>query len=42
MLDSNFAYNPSCACDPHWTCRLSPIDSRLEIPVDAGELLPPA
>jgi uncharacterized protein (DUF1684 family) len=41
VLDFNFAYNPSCAYDPRWTCPLSPLDSRLEIPVDAGELLPP-
>ena len=42
VLDFNFAYNPSCAYDPRWTCPLSPLDSRLAIPVDAGELLPPA
>jgi hypothetical protein len=41
VLDFNFAYNPSCAYDPRWTCPLSPLDSRLAIPVDAGELLPP-
>jgi len=41
VLDFNFAYNPSCAYDPRWTCPLSPLDSRLEIPVGAGELLPP-
>jgi uncharacterized protein (DUF1684 family) len=41
VLDFNFAYNPSCAHDPRWTCPLPPLDSRLEIPVDAGELLPP-
>jgi uncharacterized protein (DUF1684 family) len=41
VLDFNFAYNPSCAYDPHWTCPLSPPESRLAIAVDAGELLPP-
>jgi uncharacterized protein (DUF1684 family) len=40
VLDFNFAYNPSCAYDPRWTCPLSPLESRLDIPVDAGELLP--
>jgi uncharacterized protein len=41
VLDFNFAYNPSCAYDPRWTCPLSPAESRLAIAVDAGELLPP-
>ena len=41
VLDFNFAYNPSCAYDPRWTCPLSPPESRLAIAVDAGELLPP-
>ena len=37
VLDFNFAYNPSCAYDPRWTCPLPPRQSRLEIAVTAGE-----
>ena len=37
MLDFNFAYNPSCAYDPRWTCPLPPRQSRLGIAVTAGE-----
>jgi hypothetical protein len=37
VLDFNFAYNPSCAYDPRWTCPLPPRDSRLPMAVTAGE-----
>jgi uncharacterized protein (DUF1684 family) len=37
VLDFNFAYNPSCAYAPHWTCPLPPRQSRLAIAVEAGE-----
>jgi uncharacterized protein (DUF1684 family) len=37
MLDFNYAYNPSCAYAPHWTCPLPPRGSRLELAVEAGE-----
>jgi uncharacterized protein len=37
VLDFNFAYNPSCAYDPRWTCPLAPPESRLPIAVAAGE-----
>jgi uncharacterized protein len=37
VLDFNFAYNPSCAYDPRWTCTLPPRQSRLGIAVTAGE-----
>ena len=40
VLDFNFAYNPSCAYDPHWTCPLPPPESRLACDVQAGELDP--
>jgi uncharacterized protein (DUF1684 family) len=39
ILDFNFAYHPSCAFDPKWACPLAPPDSRLDIPVRAGERL---
>jgi uncharacterized protein (DUF1684 family) len=40
ILDFNYAYHPSCAYDPVWVCPLAPPDSRLAIPVRAGERLP--
>jgi len=39
ILDFNFAYHPSCAFDPRWTCPLSPPENRLDIPIRAGERL---
>jgi uncharacterized protein len=36
-LDFNYAYHPSCAYDPVWVCPLAPPDSRLGIPIRAGE-----
>ena len=39
-LDFNYAYHPSCTYDPVWVCPLAPPDSRLPIPVEAGESLP--
>ena len=40
VLDFNFAYNPSCAYDPRWTCPLAPADNRLAIEIRAGERAP--
>jgi len=37
VLDFNFAYNPSCAYDPRWTCPLAPPANRLPVPIRAGE-----
>ena len=39
VLDFNFAYQPSCAYDPRWTCPLTPPANRLPVPVQAGERL---
>ncbi|WP_211239834.1 DUF1684 domain-containing protein [Jiangella gansuensis] len=39
VIDLNFAYNPSCAYDPAWTCPLAPPGNRLDVPVEAGELV---
>ena len=38
-LDFNLAYHPSCAYDPKWNCPLAPPQSRLTLPVSAGERL---
>jgi uncharacterized protein (DUF1684 family) len=40
ILDFNYAYHPSCAYDPSWVCPLAPPESRLPVPVYAGERLP--
>jgi uncharacterized protein (DUF1684 family) len=39
VLDFNYAYHPSCTYDPSWVCPLAPPDSRLAIPIRAGERL---
>ena len=39
VLDFNYAYHPSCTYDPIWVCPLAPPDSRLAIPIRAGEQL---
>jgi uncharacterized protein (DUF1684 family) len=40
VVDFNFAYHPSCAFDPRWTCPLAPTENRLPLEVRAGERLP--
>lgn len=40
ILDFNYAYHPSCAYDPRWSCPLAPPANRLGIPIRAGERLP--
>ncbi|HEV2356780.1 MAG TPA: DUF1684 domain-containing protein [bacterium] len=42
VLDFNFAYNPSCAYDPRWTCPLAPPGNRLPMALRAGERTAPA
>ena len=37
-VDFNFAYNPSCAHYPGWTCPLPPVENRLPGAVTAGEM----
>lgn len=39
VLDFNYAYHPSCAYDPRWSCPLAPRDSWLDLPVRVGERL---
>jgi uncharacterized protein len=39
VLDFNYAYHPSCTYDPVWVCPLAPPDSRLNVPIHAGERL---
>lgn len=39
VLDFNFAFHPSCAWDPKWSCPLAPPENRLDIRIEAGEQL---
>lgn len=39
VIDFNFAFHPSCAFDPVWSCPLSPPENRLDLPIEAGERL---
>ncbi len=36
-VDFNYAYNPSCAYDPHWACPLAPRENWVPVAVTAGE-----
>ncbi|MFF0268172.1 DUF1684 domain-containing protein [Kribbella sp. NPDC004536] len=38
VVDLNFAYNPSCAYSPEWTCPLAPATNSLEVELPVGEL----
>ena len=40
VVDLNFAYNPSCAYDPSWSCPLAPRGNVLGAPVPVGEQAP--
>ena len=40
ILDFNFAYNPSCAFDPRWSCPLAPSANRLPLRLAVGERMP--
>ena len=39
VVDFNYAYHPSCAYDPRWSCPLAPPANWLPIAVRAGERL---
>jgi uncharacterized protein len=39
IIDFNFAYQPSCAFDPRWSCPLAPPENRLDLRIEAGERL---
>ena len=39
VLDFNFAFHPSCAFDPKWSCPLAPAENRLDLRIEAGERL---
>jgi len=37
ILDFNYAYNPSCAYNPQWSCPLAPPENWLTVTVPVGE-----
>ncbi len=39
VVDFNYAYHPSCAYDPRWSCPLAPPANHLEVRIEAGERL---
>lgn len=39
VLDFNYAYHPSCAHNPAWSCPLAPPENWLDVPIRAGERL---
>ncbi len=39
VIDFNYAYHPSCAYDPRWSCPLAPQENRIDVPIEAGERL---
>jgi uncharacterized protein (DUF1684 family) len=39
VVDVNFAFQPSCAFDPSWSCPLAPPENRLDVRLEAGERL---
>ena len=38
IVDLNFAYNPSCAYSPLWTCPLAPATNTVPVALPVGEL----
>lgn len=40
VLDFNFAYNPSCAYDPSWSCPLAQAGNTLTAEIPVGERMP--
>ena len=37
LVDLNYAYNPYCAYNEHWSCPIPPAENRLAVPIRAGE-----
>jgi uncharacterized protein len=37
VVDFNYAYNPSCAYNPEYSCPLPPVENWLHVPIRAGE-----
>lgn len=37
LVDFNIAYNPYCAYNEMWSCPITPVENRMEVPIRAGE-----
>ena len=37
LVDFNLAYNPYCAYNAQWSCPLTPLENRLNVPIRVGE-----
>jgi hypothetical protein len=37
LIDFNYAYNPYCAYNEHWSCPIPPRENRLKVQIEAGE-----
>lgn len=37
VVDFNYAYSPSCAYNPNWSCPIPPGENWLAVPIRAGE-----
>jgi uncharacterized protein (DUF1684 family) len=37
VIDFNYAYSPSCAYNPNWSCPIPPGENWLAVPIRAGE-----
>ncbi len=37
LVDFNYAYNPYCAYNPHWSCPIPPAENRIPVAITAGE-----
>lgn len=40
LVDFNLAYNPYCAYNDRFICPMTPPENRLDVPIEAGEMLP--
>jgi uncharacterized protein (DUF1684 family) len=38
LLDFNYAYNPYCAYNEHWSCPIPPPENHLRVAIRAGEM----
>lgn len=36
-VDFNYAYNPYCAYNDAWSCPITPVENRIQVPIRAGE-----
>ncbi len=37
LVEFNYAYNPYCAYNERWSCPITPLENRIQVPIRAGE-----